>query len=156
MRERAAESARQSAGLATMFSGATAAANADRQRTTTGRYEEQMAERRAELDRVNREGAAASREEAASYHSNFGVGAGVTAQTSQMLTHYGDTARHVADQVTGAFEDMTGAVSAHIEAVSKGRETLKDAALGVLSDFLFAMSKRATVSALEEIGRAHV
>lgn len=115
-----------------------AASKAEAQRSADeGAY---AAERQQETDRRSRDATRRAHEQ----ERDIGVG------MRESLTRYGDTARHTRDLVVGAFDDMTEAVGKHIEAVVKGRESLKDAGLGVLSDFLSAVSKRASVSAAEE------
>ena len=78
----------------------------------------------------------------------------IGARLSTQLRQYGDTTRHVRDQVVSAMSDMTEAVSAHFEAWVKGREGFADAAQGMLSDFLGTVAKRASVSAAEEAAAA--
>lgn len=88
-----------------------------------------------------------------------GKRAGATDETigsrfASQLRQYGDTTRHVRDQVVSAMSDMTEAVSAHFEAWVKGREGFAEAAKGMLSDFLGTVAKRASVSAAEEAAAA--
>ena len=78
----------------------------------------------------------------------------IGARLSTQLRQYGDTTRHVRDQVVSAMSDMTEAVSTHFEAWVKGREGFADAAQGMLSDFLGTVAKRASVSAAEEAAAA--
>jgi hypothetical protein len=117
-------------------------------------YEAQMAERRAELDRVNREGTAATAAERTAAGKRPGADDSIGGRLQTQLRQYGDTTKHVRDQVVGAMTDMTDAVASHVEAWVKGRESLADAARGMLSDFLGSVAKRASVSAAEEAAAA--
>jgi hypothetical protein len=73
---------------------------------------------------------------------------------TETLNRYGETWRHNRDLAVGALEDMTSAFGSHIEAVVLGRESLGEALRGMLSDFMSAAAKRASVSAAEEFAAA--
>jgi len=141
MQERRAQSG-DTAGLASMFSGATAEVHSTQERARSS-YDQQMAERHEDVERVNRAVASEQREEREAFGGREG-------QLAQRFRQYGDMARTTADRVVGAFNDMTGALTQHMEAWARGKETFAEAMQGMLGDFLMATSKRAMVAAVEE------
>ena len=75
---------------------------------------------------------------------------GLMESLTEAARRYDETMYHLRGTVVGAFEDMTGALGAHIGAWAEGRETFGDAMQGMLGDFLKATSKRALMSGTEE------
>lgn len=129
-------------------------------RLAEGDEDERNAAGKAAAQRQADEGAAAAeraREESIARTAagkRPGADDSISGRLSTQLRQYGDTTRHVRDQVVSAMSDMTEAVATHFEAWVKGREGFAAAAQGMLSDFLGAVAKRASVSAAEEAAAA--
>lgn len=129
-------------------------------RLAEGDEEERNAAGKAAAQRQADEGAAAAertRQESidrTAASKRPGADDSISGRLSTTMRQYGDTTRHVRDQVVSAMSDMTEAVATHFEAWVKGREGFAAAAQGMLSDFLGTVAKRASVSAAEEAAAA--